>query len=379
MSKWREVKLGEVVEIIGGGTPKTTVEEYWNGDIPWLSVKDFNTNFRRVYETEKMITELGLANSSAKILNKGDIVISARGTVGALAQLGRSMAFNQSCYGLKQIENISNIDFIYYALKSKIEEIKRNTHGSVFNTITMKTFDILSIPLPSIPEQKTIADILSVFDDKIEVNNQINKKLEEIVQAIFKTWFVDFEPYKDGEFEDSELGRIPKGWKVGEVEKLATFKNGKGIKSEYRDETGKYKIMGSNGVIGYTNEVLFNDPVIMIGRVGANYGEIHYLIDPCWVSDNAIASQPLDGNDFWFILNILLQIDYSNFVAGSAQPLITQTAVKSYKTILPSRDVLDEFNNIVKDIYLKINMNIKENDSLQLLRDILLPKLMRLK
>ena len=101
MSSWRECKLGDVIEIIGGGTPKTSIAEYWNGNIPWLSVVDFNSGKKYISKTEKTITEQGFKNSSTKLLQKNDIIISARGTVGALAMLDKPMTFNQSCYGIK--------------------------------------------------------------------------------------------------------------------------------------------------------------------------------------------------------------------------------------------------------------------------------------
>ena len=105
---WVDTTLGESINLIGGGTPKTTIEEYWDGDIPWLSVVDFNNDNRWVSNTEKTITKLGLDKSSTKLLNKGDVIISARGTVGALAQLKYPMTFNQSCYGIRQKENITS-------------------------------------------------------------------------------------------------------------------------------------------------------------------------------------------------------------------------------------------------------------------------------
>ena len=114
-------------------------------------------------------------------------------------------------------------DFVYYLLKNMIGNIQQNTHGSVFDTITRDTFDILKANVPPLAEQKAIANILSTLDEKIEVNNQINKTLENMAQAIFKQWFVDFEfpnedgePYKSsgGEMVESELGMIPKGWEV---------------------------------------------------------------------------------------------------------------------------------------------------------------------
>jgi len=191
--EWKEFALSDLISILGGGTPKTSISKYWNGDIPWLSIKDFNVVNRKIYKTEKTITKLGLEQSSTKLLDVGDIVISARGTVGALVQLGRPMAFNQSCYGLKANEKTTS-DFLYYLLKYKIQDLKKRAHGSVFDTITRGTFDILTARIPEDKnEQATIARILSSLDDKIELNTKINRVLEEIAQAIFKHWFIDFE------------------------------------------------------------------------------------------------------------------------------------------------------------------------------------------
>ncbi len=153
--------------LIGGGTPKTSNPEYWNGNIPWLSVKDFANDFRYVYETEKHITELGLNNSSTKLLERGDIIISARGTVGEVATIPFPMAFNQSCYGLRAKKEIVNEDFLYYLIKYSVRLLKKNTHGSVFDTITRNTFDEIEVDIPEIEIQKKIASILTDIDKKI--------------------------------------------------------------------------------------------------------------------------------------------------------------------------------------------------------------------
>ena len=177
-NNWKTYKLSETLKIIGGGTPKTSTSEYWNGDIPWLSVKDFQGEKKFVSETEKNITELGLSKSSTKLLPKGAIIISARGTVGELAVLEKDMTFNQSCYGLLPNER-TNADFLYYLVKQKIRELQGLSYGSVFDTITTKTFDSLYVQIPNLKEQKAIANILSAIDDKIENNLAINKTLEE--------------------------------------------------------------------------------------------------------------------------------------------------------------------------------------------------------
>jgi len=170
-------KLSEVMDLIGGGTPKTSNPDYWNGNIPWLSVKDFNNDCRYVYETEKHITQQGLENSSTKLLQKGDVIISARGTVGEIATIPYPMAFNQSCYGLRAKPEIITEDFLYYLIKHNVYVLKKNTHGSVFDTITRDTFDGIEVEIPNIETQIKITSILSDIDEKIELNNRINENL----------------------------------------------------------------------------------------------------------------------------------------------------------------------------------------------------------
>ena len=185
-------KLSQILTLIGGGTPKTTNPSYWGGNIPWLSVVDFNNDNRYVHTTEKTITEEGVQNSSTKILPQGALILSARGTVGALAQLAKPMAFNQSCYGIIAKEQTTN-DFLYYLLKDVVEDLQAKGHGSVFNTITRDTFDTIMVNLPSLDEQKRIAEILGSLDDKIELLQKQNKTLEDMAKALFKSWFVDFD------------------------------------------------------------------------------------------------------------------------------------------------------------------------------------------
>lgn len=170
-------KLSEIMDLIGGGTPKTSVSSYWNGDIPWLSVKDFNNDYRYVYETEKTITEEGLRNSSTKLLERDDSIISARGTVGEMAMIPFPMAFNQSCYGLRAKKDIIDPTFLYYLVKHNVHILKKNTHGSVFDTITRDTFAGIGVDVPDLKEQLRIASVLRDLDDKIELNGRINKNL----------------------------------------------------------------------------------------------------------------------------------------------------------------------------------------------------------
>lgn len=170
-------KLSEIMDLIGGGTPKTNVPAYWGGGIPWLSVKDFNNDYRYVYTTEKTITEEGLTNSSTKLLERDDSIISARGTVGEMAMIPFPMAFNQSCYGLRAKKDIVDPTFLYYLVKYNVYILRKNTHGSVFDTITRNTFSGISVDVPDMHVQLKIAGILRDLDDKIELNSTINKNL----------------------------------------------------------------------------------------------------------------------------------------------------------------------------------------------------------
>jgi type I restriction enzyme, S subunit len=207
VSVWVDFPLSEVVELVGGGTPKTTVTEYWNGNIPRLSVVDFNTGRKYISDTEKNITNKGFENSSTKLLNAGDIILSARGTVGAMAILTKPMTFNQSCYGLRGIKGKSETDFFYYLVKDAVGGLQQIAHGGVFDTITRDTFKDITLPIPPIPEQKAIAAVLSSLDDKIDLLHRQNLTLEAMAETLFRQWFVE-ETQED--WEEGCLG----GWYV---------------------------------------------------------------------------------------------------------------------------------------------------------------------
>jgi len=149
---WEMQPLSELLTIIGGGTPKTSVEEYWGGDIPWFSVVDTpSASNVFVVATEKTITAQGLAGSSARLIAKGATIISARGTVGNLAIAGREMTFNQSCYGLHGTGDAGDY-FVYLTAQQMVDQLKSMAHGSVFSTITRQTFEAIqrSAPPPAV-------------------------------------------------------------------------------------------------------------------------------------------------------------------------------------------------------------------------------------
>ncbi len=158
---WGVDLLSSIIDVIGGGTPKTSIEEYWNGDIPWFSVVDVpRSSDLFVIDTEKHITPSGLENSSTQVLPIGTTIITARGTVGKLALVGIPMAMNQSCYGIKGMGEYPDY-FIYFLLRISIANLQQNTHGTVFETITRQTFNGVKIVIPP-------PGIALKFDDAIQ-------------------------------------------------------------------------------------------------------------------------------------------------------------------------------------------------------------------
>ena len=158
---WAMQPLSELLTIIGGGTPKTSVQEYWDGDIPWFSVVDTpSASDVFVVSTEKTITNQGLAESSARLIPKGTTIISARGTVGNLAIAGREMTFNQSCYGLRGTGNAGDY-FVYLTAQHMVDQLKSMAHGSVFSTITRQTFEAIQRPVPP-------SGVLGAFEGLVE-------------------------------------------------------------------------------------------------------------------------------------------------------------------------------------------------------------------
>lgn len=362
MAEWTEYRLIELMDLIGGGTPKTSNPAYWDGDIPWISVKDFNGERRFVGKTEKTITQLGFENSSTKILNKNDIIVSARGTVGELAIIPSDMAFNQSCYGIRAKEFVDSM-FLYYLLKQSVNILKHNTHGSVFDTITRDTFETIDVKIPKLEVQKKIAALLSCLDDKIELNNRINDNLEQQAQAIFKSWFVGFEPFG---------GEIPENWRVGKLSDLITVKYGKDHK---KLEDGKHPVYGSGGVMRHVGEFLYDKESVLIPRKGT-LNNVFYINEPFWSVDTMFYTEMKKKNVAKFVYFFVKSKDLNAMNSGSAVPSMTTEILNAMEVVIPDDKQFEKFNILVSPMFKQIKRCTMENENLSCIRDTLLPKLM---
>lgn len=381
-SKWQTYKLSEIMVIIGGGTPKTTVKEYWGGDIPWLSIVDFGGGNRWVYKTEKTITQKGLEESSAKILKKGQLVISARGTVGEIAQIGGDMAFNQSCYGLDGKPSLIINDFLYYLLKFNVGPLKQNTHGAVFDTITRQTFDCIDVDLPPLPEQAKIARNLGDLDEKIELNQQMNKTLEATAQALFNQWFVEFE--FPGHEKTKFINGLPDGWKAGTFGEVSINFDSKRVPLSSRERDGRkgeYPYYGAASIVDYVDNFLFDGVYVLLGEDGTvitddGFPVLQYVWGKFWVNNHAHVLQGKNDVSTEFIMLFLRQTNIQHIVTGAVQPKINQNNMNNIAITIPEKTLLDEFQQVIKPIYEKFRNNAEETNMLIKTRDSLLPKLM---
>lgn len=356
MAQWNRVPLIDYIELIGGGTPKTTVPEYWNGNIPWLSVKDFNNDKRYVYSTEKHISQSGFENSPTKMLHKDDIIISARGTVGEIAMIPFDMAFNQSCYGIRASRGIDK-PFLYYLLKNCISQLKRMTHGSVFDTITRDTFANIEVDIPDAETQKRISSVLADIDNKIEVNDAINDNLRQQAQAIYSSMFID---------------NADPAWSHGHLSDLITVKYGKDHK---KLSDGIYPVYGSGGIMRYVERPLYDKESVLIPRKGT-LNNVMYVNQPFWSVDTMFYTEMKLPNVAKFVFHFVKAKDLASMNAGSAVPSMTTDILNAMEVVIPSASALEEFESLVAPMYEAMEANDVQSQALSKMRDTLLPKLM---
>lgn len=376
-------KLSEIMNIIGGGTPKTSKPEYWNGDIPWLSVKDFNNDYRYVYETEKAITQAGLDNSSTKLLKRNDSIISARGTVGEMAMIPYPMAFNQSCYGLRAKEGLVDEEYLYYLIKHNVVVLKKNAHGSVFDTITRETFYDIEVELPSLVEQKIVASILRDLDDKIEVNNEINKNLEQQARAYFDELFVVNADPNWSECALSDIGSVVAGGTPSKSK--PEYYADQGIAwitpKDLSVNKSKFISHGENDIseLGFSKSSAAKMPagtILFSSRAPIGYIAIaQNEVTTNQGFKSVIPNENIGTAYLYFLLKNLLPT-IESMASGSTFKEISGSAMKSVPTVMPDADTIQLFSSFCEPVFKEQEILEAENQRLSALRDSLLPKLM---
>ena len=393
--EWKEVRLGEVADVQTGpfgsqlhkenyvnkGTPIVTVEHLGN---KWFT----SQNLPMVSDEDK----LRLAKYCSQ---EGDVIFSRVGSVDRCSYVSKEYSgwlFSGRCLRVRPRSGI-NPEYLYYFLTNEgtKQYIRNIAVGATMPSINTKLLNEVPITIPSLDDQRRIAFILSSLDRKIELNNKINADLEEMAQAIFKNWFVDFEPFKDGKFVDSELGMIPEGWKVGtlgditknksakvkernDVKVLSPVTTGELVLSEeyftkqvFSSSIAKYKIVNKG-------DFAYNPARVNIGSLGRNEFDFDGCVSPVYVVFSV-----LDGYENYF--DLFRKTDFfkdsvASLAIGGVRQSLSYDDLSSIEVIIPSGNAVEEFNNLYNQMKKTIKANKLENSRLSLLRDTLLPRLM---
>lgn len=372
MNKLTKVKLSDVADIIGGGTPDTKKQEFWNGNIPWITPKDLSSyNYRYISNGERNITKKGLENSSARILPQGSILLTSRAPIGYIAIAQNELCTNQGFKSLILKENNCPL-FFYYLLKNNIKYIINMSSGSTFPEISGSQVKNLEFNIPDLTTQEKIARVLSSLDDKIELNNKINQNLEQQAQAIFKSWFVDFEPFG---------GKMPADWSLKTLSDVSNITAGgdkPDIVSNIETEECKIPIYSNgidkNGLYGYTTEPKISQESVTVsarGTIGFTCLRLHPYVPIVRLISLIPDTNIVSAKYLYFTL-----LNKHITGTGTTQQQLTVPYFKTTSIIVPTFDVVNQFTEIVNSFYKIIEKNICENKKLTQLRDTLLPKLM---
>jgi type I restriction enzyme S subunit len=382
---WEVKGLGDVLKSLeSGNRPKGGVLAHtpngvlsiggeninWDGSLELSDCLRFDENF---YESLK----------KGKI-EQGDILLVKDGaTIGKLAYIkevpeGKAMV-NEHVFLLKS--NTFKVDsrFLYYFLFSEIgqQQIESSISGSAQGGINKSIQDNILIVYPPLSEQSRIATVLSWFDDLIEVKKKQNEILEKTAIAIFKNWFIDFEPFKDEEFIfNEELEReIPKGWEVKKIGDVINFIYGKGLPEMNRKE-GIYPVVGSSGIVGFHSEYIAEPPTIIIGRKG-NAGSVQLFLENSYPIDTVFYSSKHTQPEIIFYVYHLLKIISLEDLAltDTAVPGLNIHMLNSLILFLPPPHILQSFHSLVEPLFQKIFLNQKQIMTIRKIRDTLLPLL----
>jgi type I restriction enzyme S subunit len=425
---WQSKKIKDVAEVIGGGTPSTKIGTYWNGDIPWITPKDLSDNSSKyILQGKKSITQIGLKESSTKLLPKNSLLFSSRAPIGYLAINKCPVSTNQGFKSLVPKKGYLT-EYLYYLFKKNIYYIKSYATGSTFEEISGTAVKNLEFLFPSLIEQKRISEILSLLDEKIELNQKMNQTLEGIAKRIFKSWFIDFDPIKakvEGKptnlskeisdlfpdsFEDSEMGDLPKGWVVKKLNEITDFQNGYAFKSKeyvnkkeennkevfrmgYIDRGGNFKedtspvfsLDSSRGnekkyclskkdlTIAMTD---MKDKMVILGCCALieedNRFVLNQRVGRIRVKDNNL----VDPVYLLIFMNHPTNVDSIRSRSNSGvQVNLSTDAIKETLILVPSKEIMNIFRDYTNNAYEKIFLNNSEIKTLTNLRDTILPKL----
>ncbi|AYR28512.1 restriction endonuclease subunit S [Akkermansia muciniphila] len=368
MKEWKNCTLGELGNIVGGATPSTKkFENYEGGTIPWITPKDLSGFLERyIAQGERNITEAGLRSCSAQLLPKHSILFSSRAPIGYIAIAACEVCTNQ---GFKSIIPNNDVDymFLYYLLKFKKGEIENMGSGTTFKEVSAGVMKNIQVRVPAEKSvQIKIAKILSSLDDKIELNNRINDNLEQQAQAIFKSWFIDYEPFN---------GKIPSTWKEYRLADFLPVVTGK-KNANVSSDNGHYPFFSCSQNIAWTDNYSFEGNAILVaGNGDFNVKWYNGKFEAYQRTYVLIPYNPRYSSWLYYAVKYNLA-KITSAARGSVIRFITKGNLENFSFLAPREldkyEIIDTFSTINH----AIEQRVQENYRLQALRDNLLPRLM---
>ncbi|HOD57854.1 MAG TPA: restriction endonuclease subunit S [Rectinema sp.] len=428
--EWAEYRIGEIAAIVGGSTPSTVDPSNFNGEIPWLTPKDLSSpHDRYISRGERNLSRKGFERCSAQLLPVGTVLLTSRAPIGYVAIAKNEIATNQ---GFRSLVPKPGFDsgFLYYWIKAHIEELQRHANGSTFQELSGAALAQIRIRIPHLSEQQAIACILGAFDDKIELNRQMNRTLEEMARAIFKSWFVDFDPVRakaavrrahpswtneqvsraacpnlkpeiaelfPDSFEDSKLGEIPRGWKVRPIGDVVQILGGgtPSTKEPAYWEGSIHPFCTPKDMASLTDPVLLQTERHLTDKGLAKVSSGQLPLGTVLLSSRApigylaVAETPISINQgiiamvcdgelpnlyvlHWTKSNMDRILTNAN---GSTFMEISKRNFRPIAAVVPSPEVLNDFMRVVEPMHRRVVSSLKQIRQLANLRDFLLPRL----
>ncbi len=387
MAEWKECTISDIGTVIGGATPSTKKSEnYDGGQIPWITPKDLSIfSGRYISRGDRNITEVGLKSCSTQLLPAHSVLFSSRAPIGYVAIAQNEVCTNQ---GFKSVVPNENTDylFLYYLLKYNKEIIEHMGSGTTFKEVSGNTMKGINVKVPvSIEEQRKIAGVLDALDRKIEDNEKINKNLEQQAQALFKSWFLDYEPWD---------GFVPDSWNSGKLGDFAEIKRGGSPRpiQEYLSDSGLRWLKISDVTSLQTPFVIdIKDHIIEAGlrktvflKAGslvlsnsATPGVPKILdVDSCIHDGWLYFPESKFSKEYLYLYFKYIRQQLVNLSNGSVFNNLKTDILKGYPTILPDKDTLRRFDDIVVPMFLQMQNLTRESHKLADMRNALLPKLM---
>lgn len=379
MAEWIECKISDFGTVVGGATPSTKKpENYENGTIAWITPKDLSTfTGRYIQRGERNITKIGLKSCSTQLLPEDTVLFSSRAPIGYVAIAANEVCTNQ---GFKSVVPNENIDplFLYYLLKYNKDKIEGIGSGTTFKEVSGNTMKNIIVSVPTDKKvQERISSMLGSIDDKIEENERINNNLEQQAKALYKDWFFDFSPF-------SSDGNLPNGWHFGTVGDIIKLHDSKRVplSGAERDKMAKvYPYYGATSLMDYVDNYLFDGIYLLLGEDGTvvdslGFPILQYVYGQFWVNNHA---HIITGKEGFSVEELYLFFSLTNIksiVTGAVQQKVSQQNLKKVPAIIPSKQALSAFDEIIQPIFAQIRNLRDENANLSQLRDTLLPKLM---